>query len=68
MPDESLQQTIGEHITPVLHGLAALKANPKTQPLMLVYAPGVEGQTWLASALYEAMSRIVAIETGRASG
>jgi hypothetical protein len=65
--DASLKETIGEFMTPILKGLTVLDANPTTQPLMLVYAQGVEGQVWLANALYHAMSNIVAIEAGSMS-
>jgi len=62
--DESMQRAVSEHIMPILEGLSALEANPTTKPIMLVYAPVVEGEVWLANALFQAMSNIVAIETG----
>lgn len=58
------QQALWSHFEQILKGLMELGANPTTKPLCLVYSPQVEGQVWLAHAVFQAMSNIVAVETG----
>jgi hypothetical protein len=62
--DQSFQAAIWAHLEPILRGLKELGANPKTRPVCLIYSTDVKGQVWLASALFHAMSNIVALEAG----
>lgn len=64
LQDRDFQAAFWAHIEPILRGLKELGANPTTQPVCLIYSSEVEGQVWLASALFHAMSNIVALETG----